>query len=73
MYLPHAVYEALPYAYVALGLGSGVASYVGRDSGWSNLAFAVSVAGVVGGCVLLLRRSSYRDDAARYDHRALDE
>jgi predicted MFS family arabinose efflux permease len=73
MHLPRGVYESLPYLYVAAGLGACLASYLGRDAGWSNAAFAVGVVGIVGGCVLILRRRSYRDDAARYDHRPLDE
>jgi hypothetical protein len=73
MHLPRGIYELLPYAYVAGGLGACVASYVGRESAWSNPAFAVGVVGIVGGYVLILRRRAYRDDAARYDHRPLDE
>ncbi len=70
---PHRVYEALPYADVGAGLGAATASYLWRESAWSNLAFVAGTAGIVGGCVILLRRRSYRDDAARYDHRPLDE
>ena len=73
MHLPRSIYEALPYAYLAGGLGACVASYAFRESGWANVAFVVGVVGIVGGCVLILRRRSYRDDAARYDHRPLDE
>jgi hypothetical protein len=73
MHLPRGVYESLPYAYVAAGLGACLASYAGRESAWSNAAFAVGVAGIVGGGVLILRRRSYRADAAQYDHRPLDE
>jgi len=73
MHLPRGVYESLPYAYVAVGVGACLASYVGREAAWSNVAFAAGVVGIVGGCVLILRRRSYRDDAARYDHRPLDE
>ncbi len=73
MHLPRGLYEALPYAYLAAGLGAGLASYAGRASAWSNAAFAAGVIGIVGGAVLILRRRSYRDDAARYDHRPLDE
>jgi hypothetical protein len=73
MHLPRGIYEILPYAYVAAGLAACLASYAGRDFVWSNAAFAVGVAGIVGGCVLILRRRSYRADAARYDHRPLDE
>ena len=73
MHLPRGIYELLPYAYVAVGLAAALASYAGREAPWSNAAFAVGVVGIVGGCVLILRRRSYRDDHARYDHRPLDE
>ncbi len=73
MHLPRGIYEALPYAYLAAGAGACLASYAGRDAVWSNAAFAAGVVGIVGGCVLILRRRSYRDDAARYDSRSLDE
>jgi membrane associated rhomboid family serine protease len=73
MYLPRGIYEILPYAYVVGGIATCLASYAGRGSVWSNLAFAAGFAGIVGGCVLILRRRSYRDDAARYDRRSLDE
>ena len=73
MHLPRGLYEILPYAYVVAGLGACLGSYAGRGSAWSNAAFAVGVVGIVGGCVLILRRRSYRADAARYDHRPLDE
>lgn len=73
MHLPRGIYEFLPYGYVAGGLCACVASYAGRAAPWSNLAFAVGVAGIVGGAVLILRRRAYRDDAARYDHRPLDD
>ena len=73
MHLPRGLYESLPYAYVAAGLGACLVSYAGREAAWSNLAFAAGVAGILGGYVLILRRRSYRDDAARYDHRPLDE
>ena len=73
MYLPRGVYELLPYVYVTAGIAASVASYAGRDAPWSNAIFVVGVIGIVGGCVLILRRRSYRDDQARYDHRPLDE
>jgi len=73
MYLPRGLYEALPYLYVAAGLGACVASYLGSAAPWSNLVFAAGFAAIVGGSVLILRRKSYRADAAHYDHRPLDE
>lgn len=73
MRLPRGIYEALPYAYLAAGVGACLASYAAQNAAWSNVAFAVGVVGIVAGCVLILRRRSYRDDAARYDSRSLDE
>ena len=73
MYLPRGLYELLPYAYLAAGLAASAASYAGREARWSNAVLVVGVIGIVAGCVLILRRRSYRDDQARYDHRPLDE
>lgn len=73
MHLPRAVYEALPLAYVTGGLALCVGSYRAPQAPWTDVAFALGAAGIVVGLVLLLRRRTYRDDAARYDSRALDD
>lgn len=73
MHLPRAVYEALPFAYVAGGFALCLGSYRAPHAAWTELAFVVGAFGIVVGLVLLLRRRTYRDDAARYDARALDD
>jgi hypothetical protein len=73
MYLPPSIYESLPYAYCTVGVALCVASYVGRDAAWSDTALAIGALGLVLGLVLMLRRRSYRDDAARYDRHSLDD
>jgi hypothetical protein len=73
MHLPRHVYELLPYAYAGGGLVLCAASYAGRSTVWSDPALALGAAGLLGGLVLILRRRSYRDDAARYDRHSLDD
>ena len=73
MYLPRRVYELLPYAYVVAGLLACGASYVGTGELWSDLTFGGGAVAIIGGFVLILRRRSYRDDAARYDRHSLDD
>lgn len=73
MHLPRAIYEALPFAYVAGGVALCVGSYGAPEAAWTEVALALGGAGIVVGLVLLLRRRTYRDDAARYDSHSLDE
>jgi hypothetical protein len=73
MYLPRRLYEILPYGYVLAGLLLCVGSYVASGSALSDAAFAVGALAIVAGFVLILRRRSYRDDAARYDRHSLDD
>ena len=65
MHLPRRVYEALPYVYLLVGVAACAASYFG-DGRLSDVGFLGGAAAVVAGIVLMLRRRSYRDDAARY-------
>lgn len=73
MYLPRRIYELLPYAYVVVGMLACSFSYLGTGAGWSDGAFAIGALAVIAGLVLILRRRSYRDDAARYDSHSLDD
>jgi hypothetical protein len=73
MYLPRTFYEALPWLYVVGGLVLAALSWHRRESGWSDVALVTGVGAFVGGIVLLMRRRTYRDDAARYDPRSLDD
>jgi hypothetical protein len=73
MYLPPSIYESLPYAYCTCGVALCIASYVGSPAAWSDTALGVGAGAIVLGLVLVLRRRSYRDDAARYDRHSLDD
>ncbi len=73
MYLPPRLYELLPTAYLAIGIALGALSFRHSSSPWSNLGTVVAGLLVVAGIVLLLRRRSSRADAARYDHRPVDD
>jgi hypothetical protein len=73
MYLPRRLYELLPYAYVLAGLLLCAVSYMAGASALSNVAFIVGGLALIAGCVLILRRRAYRDDAARYDPHSLDD
>jgi len=72
-YLPRRLYEALPYGYLALGLVACSVSYTLGGDGVANLAFWAGAGAIVAGLMLILRRRSYRVDAARYDRHSLDE
>lgn len=73
MYLPRSLYEALPYLYVVGGGALAGLSWHLREAGWSNAALLTGIVVFVAGLVLLMRRRTFRDDAARYDSRSLDD
>ena len=73
MYLPRGIYELLPYVYVALGVVLCAVSYFGKEGGLNDVELGVGIALVLLGLVLILRRRTYRDDAARYHHDSLDD
>jgi uncharacterized membrane protein HdeD (DUF308 family) len=73
MYLPRSVYESLPYGYGAVGACLVAASYARPAAAWADAALVLGIALVLAGVVLVLRRFTYREDASRYDRRALDE
>lgn len=73
MHLPRAVYEALPFAYVTGGVALCIVSYRAPQAPWTEVALALGAAIVIVGLVLLLRRRTYRDEAARYDSHSLDD
>jgi Flp pilus assembly protein TadB len=54
------LYEALPYAYIAVGAAAIVASYAWRVADWSGILAFFGVIAIVGGLVLVLRRRDYR-------------
>jgi hypothetical protein len=60
------VYEGLPALYVLGGVGALVLSYALRR-GWVGVLLAlVGVAGVLGGCVVWLRRRDFRTLRGKY-------
>lgn len=73
MYLPRSLYESLPYLYVAGGAALAALSWHQRETGWSDAALVTGIGVFVAGIVLLMRRRTFRDDAARYDARSLDD
>jgi len=65
MWLSKPVYEALPFAYMGVGLAAVIASFVLPPRPWS---LALTVAGLcvlIGGLVLWLRRRDYRSSRSR--------
>jgi hypothetical protein len=73
MYLPRGIYELLPYVYAAVGIALCGLSYYGAAGALSDAELGVGIGGILLGLVLILRRRTYRDDAARYHHDSLDE
>ena len=73
MYLPRGIYELLPYLYAVLGVALCAISYFGKTGGLSDIELGLGIAFVLLGLVLVLRRRTYRDDAARYHKDSLDE
>ena len=73
MYLPRGIYELLPYLYAVLGVVLCGLSYRGAAGILSDLELGAGIGGVLLGLVLILRRRTYRDDAARYHRDSLDD
>ena len=66
MRLSRSVYEALPYAYMLLGIGAFAASFIWRSEAWSDLVAGSGLIVLVAGLVLVLRRRDYRIQKRRY-------
>ncbi len=60
------LYEALPYAYVAIGVAAVGASFAWRVVEWSGVLALFGVVAIVGGLVLALRRRDYRIQKRHY-------
>jgi hypothetical protein len=73
MYLAKPVYELLPYAYVAAGACSLLASWFVRQSPWPTVLLVAGMLAVVGGLVLWLRRRDYRSVQSEYTVKSLDD
>jgi hypothetical protein len=70
--LPKLLYESLPLVYVVAGLTALVWSYREGTGALSLLCAALGLAGVVGGCVLALRRRDYRRMRSMYGGTRID-
>jgi hypothetical protein len=66
MRISRPLYEALPYAYIVIGLAAVGASFVWRVAEWSGLVALLGLVAVVGGLVLALRRRDYRIQQRHY-------
>ena len=66
MRLSRAVYESLPYVYMAIGIGAFAVSFLWREKDWSDLLAGFGLVVLVTGLVLTLRRRDYRIQKRRY-------
>ena len=66
MRISRPLYEALPYAYIAIGAAAVGASFVWRVAEWSGLVALLGLVAMVGGLVLALRRRDYRIQKRHY-------
>ncbi len=60
------LYELLPYAYVLVGIGAIVTSFLWREPVWSNVMAVLGLVAIVSGLVLVLRRRDYRIQQRHY-------
>lgn len=65
MWLSKPLYEALPFAYMAVGLAVAIASFVLEPRPWSLALTVVGLCMLTGGLVLWLRRRDYRTSRSR--------
>jgi hypothetical protein len=72
MWFPRPIYEALPYAYAALGIALLVAAFL-ADQGPRSLFLALGLLAMTGGLVLWMRRRDYRSTHANYDRHSIDD
>ncbi len=72
MWIPRPVYEAIPYAWLAVGaMMIGAAFWLGH--GPRSVLFGGGGLCIVLGLVLWMKRRDYRSTQSNYDPRALDE
>ena len=67
------LYEALPYAYIVIGVAAVGASFVWRVANWSGILAVFGLVAVVGGLMLALRRRDYRIQKRHYGADIEDE
>jgi hypothetical protein len=60
MWLARPVYESLPYAYIAIGIGAVALSYVDSSASQSTLAMGVGLSGLIAGLTIVLHRQACR-------------
>ncbi|MGH8198695.1 MAG: hypothetical protein ACRETI_11055 [Steroidobacteraceae bacterium] len=60
------LYEALPYAYIIVGIAAVGAAYFWRVAEWSGVMALFGMVAIVGGLVLALRRRDYRIQKRHY-------
>jgi hypothetical protein len=66
MRIARPLYEALPYAYIAIGAAAVGASFAWRVANWSGILAVFGLVALVGGLVLALRRRDYRMQKRHY-------
>ena len=66
MRIARPLYEALPYAYIAIGAAAIGASFAWRVANWSGILAVFGLVALVGGLVLALRRRDYRIQKRHY-------
>ncbi len=66
MRISRPVYEALPYAYIVIGIAAVGASFAWRVAEWSVLVALLGLVAILGGLVLALRRRDYRIQQRHY-------
>ena len=67
------LYEALPYLYIAAGIGGATGSYFVARHPWSDILLVLAVFCVLGGLVVLLKRRDYRAKRGEYRGAPFDE
>jgi hypothetical protein len=72
MRLARPVYEFLPFAYVAIGCGAILVSYLDGAGARAAFAFALGLAAQIAGLTLWLRRQDYRELRRRYSGETID-
>jgi sugar phosphate permease len=73
MRVARAVYEALPWVYMMLGVAAIAASYLWREPLWSEALAVSGLVAIVLGLMLVLRRRDYRIQQRRYGAELDDE
>ena len=73
MRVARAVYEALPWAYMMLGVAAIAASYLCREPLWTEALAVSGLLAIVLGLMLVLRRRDYRIQQRRYGAELDDE